>query len=908
MTGKKIESAGSLLLLKEPEDSRQKDEWSAAERYLDFTKEIIVAIDLDEKITHINRAGCETLGIRREEIFGENWFEMFVPENLREDARSYFRRLIFEDGYHSEHFESYAIGSESHEKIISWHIAAFADESGNTIGVLGSGEDITELVVMKGELSQQMAYTKGILDNAPDMILVLDRRWKITYANNTLAKFAGMKTNEVVGKELMSVVKEAGILNSKSVKILSARMKEWLQTGKPISDVELDAIDKNGEEFSFSYSTSVIKGEDGDVIGEFVIIRDITESKKVKEVIEESEEKYSSLVELSPDAIMMISEAKIVFCNSQYYKMLGIEDYDVVGKSVFELLNGIMKDSLAVLTKDERQKIVKNLKDAARGVVEPRRYQIPARRSTGEMIWVEIYVTPITYKKKTAEMILVRDITESKRAEEITKIEHQKYQEVVENIDEGLFNMDLKGRVRLINPKIAEKVTGYDMDEIEGKSLTMLAPKEEMPAAISVIQKVLGGNKIRNFETVLKKKDGTIVPFLMSLTPKMKDGKIYEIFGVVNDISEKKNAEEKARVVQERYKTVVENIGEGLFIQDATGVINYVNPEIENITGYSARELIGSNFANLLSKDVRKIILPGFGRLMKGETLHNLDINFTRKDGEEIFIEITITPYLKKGKITEITGVIRDITERKESEAILNKTLSDLKHTNKELEQFAYVASHDLQEPLRMVGSYVQLISRRYKGRLDDDADEFIEYAVDGARRMQNMINDLLTYSRVGTRGSPFKQINCEEIIRNVTIDLSILIEENNASITHDPLPVVWADEVQLIQLFSNLIGNSIKYRREDNPKVHISVEKSADNWLFSVQDNGMGIDSVYKENIFNVFSRMDKRQSGTGIGLAVCMKIVKRHGGNIWVKSELNKGSTFYFTIPTRRKFDDEE
>ena len=204
-----------------------------------------------------------------------------------------------------------------------------------------------------------------------------------------------------------------------------------------------------------------------------------------------------------------------------------------------------------------------------------------------------------------------------------------------------------------------------------------------------------------------------------------------------------------------------------------------------------------------------------------------------------------------------------------------------------------------------MVGSYVQLISRRYKGKLDEDADEFIEYAVDGARRMQNMINDLLTYSRVGTRGSPFEQIDCEMVIENVTMDLSILIEENNALLTHDPLPVVWADEVQLIQLFSNLIGNSIKYRRADDPKVHISVEKRCDEFIFSLRDNGIGIDPLYKDNIFNVFSRMDKRQSGTGIGLAVCMKIVQRHGGRMWVESEINKGSTFYFTIPTKRRFD---
>jgi len=908
MNEEKIESAGSLMLLKKQEESALKEEWNALQRYLGFTHAIIVAIDLYENIVHINKKGCEILDCVEEEIISENWFEFFIPDDKREEARSNFKELIAGDLKELELFEYPVLRKEGFEKIIAWHNTVVTDESGNITGVLGFGDDVTELRKMHDELSQQKAYTKNILDNAPDMILVLDARFKITYANNTLIKFAGMNRDEVNGKGLLDVVKETGILNSGSVEILSNRMKEWLQTGKPISDVELNVVDDNGEELTLSYSTSVIKGEDEGTIGEVVIIRDITEPTKIREEIKESEEKYSSLVELSPDAILLIREGKIVFCNSQYYRMLGIEGYDVIGKSVFELLTGNMKDALSIMTKDERRMVLKNLTDAARGDVEPHTYQIPMKKASGEIICIELYVAPTTYKKKTAEMILARDITEHKRAEEIVKIEREKYLDVIENIDEGLYNMDLKGRVNFINPKVAEKITGYDIEEIDGKSLAMLAPKEEMPVAVSAIQKVLGGGVLRNFETVIKKKDDTWIPILMSLTPKVKDGEIYEIFGIVNDISEKKNAEEEVRVVQERYKTVVENIGEGLFIVDATGVINYVNPEAERVTGYKTDDLIGLNFTNLLSKDAQNAILPSLNKLINGESLHNLEIKFLRKDGEEIFIAITISPNVKKGKITEITGVIMDITERKKSEAALNNTLSDLERTNRELEQFAYVASHDLQEPLRMVGSYVQLLSRRYKGELDSDADEFIEYAVDGARRMQNMINDLLTYSRVETRGSPFERTDCEGVIKNVIIDISLLIEENDASITHDHMPTVLADEVQLIQLFNNLIGNAIKYRRDEQPKIHISVENSSDEWIFSVQDNGIGIDQTHKDNIFKVFGRMDKKQSGTGIGLAVCMKIVQRHGGRMWVESELNKGSVFYFTIPIKRNEDDGE
>ncbi len=225
----------------------------------------------------------------------------------------------------------------------------------------------------------------------------------------------------------------------------------------------------------------------------------------------------------------------------------------------------------------------------------------------------------------------------------------------------------------------------------------------------------------------------------------------------------------------------------------------------------------------------------------------------------------------------------------------------ELARSNAELQQFAYIASHDLQEPLRMVTSYLQLLERRYQGKLDSDADDFIHYAVDGAMRMRALINDLLAYSRIGTRGSPFQLTSCNAAIAHAITNLKVAIEESKAVVTYQDLPDLWADPTQLTQLFQNLISNAVKFCREAPPQVWIQASREDDTWLFSVQDNGIGIDPQYAERIFVIFQRLNNRvdYAGTGIGLAVCKKIVERHGGKIWVQSELGQGATFYFTIP---------
>jgi len=223
-----------------------------------------------------------------------------------------------------------------------------------------------------------------------------------------------------------------------------------------------------------------------------------------------------------------------------------------------------------------------------------------------------------------------------------------------------------------------------------------------------------------------------------------------------------------------------------------------------------------------------------------------------------------------------------------------------LKRSNEDLEQFAYVASHDLQEPLRVVRGYVQLLERKFKGLLDADAEQFIFYIVDGVERMRQLITDLLNYSRVGSLGREFRSINMQALVDRVRENLDKVIAETGATLVYDSLPEVQGDETQLVQLFQNLIGNGIKFRGESPPRIEISARREGDRWVFAVRDNGIGIDREYWDQIFVIFQRLHTRQKypGTGIGLAICKRILERHGGAIWLESELGKGSTFYFTL----------
>ena len=728
---------------------------------------------------------------------------------------------------------------------------------------------------------------RTLLDGAQDYaIFMLDPQGQVVSWNAGAERIKGYKAEEIMGHNYAGFFTQEDIERGWPGEILR------MATANGRHEEQCMRVRKGGSRFLASVTCTALLDPAGNLRGFSEISRDVSESKELGA-------KYSGLLEAAPDAMVVVNQGgKIVRLNVQAEKQFGYRHDELVGRQVKDIIpQGFAERLIADGTRTAAEALAQQI---GTGI------ELYGRRKNGSDFPIEIMLSPLESAEGVLVTAAIRNISLRKDAEKHLAQMEGRYRGLLEAAPDAMVVVNQSGEIVLLNVQ-AEKQFGYRRDELVGQKVKNIIPEgfaERLiadgtrTAAEALAQQIGTG-----IELYGRRKNGSDFPIEIMLSPlESADGIL--VTAAIRDISVRKDAEKHLAQMEGRYRGLLEAAPDAMVVVNQSGEIVLLNVQAEKQFGYRRDELVGQK--------VKNIIPEGFAERLVADALRSaedalaqqigtgIELNGRRKNGSDFPIEIMLSP-LESADGTLVTAAIRDITTRKKAEADLLQKVEELNRSNEELGQFAYIASHDLQEPLRMVASYTQLLSRRYKGKLDSDADEFISFAVDGASRMHRMIQDLLAYSRVGTKGKDLLDASSEEALHQALMNLRGAIEDSAALVTHDPLPAVMADEMQLIQLFQNLVGNAIKYQNPGVPRVHVSaVKNGGKKWIFSVQDNGLGIDSQYFEKIFGMFQRLHKREefAGTGIGLAICKKIVERHGGSISVESQLGHGSTFRFAL----------
>jgi len=613
--------------------------------------------------------------------------------------------------------------------------------------------------------------------------------------------------------------------------------------------------------------------------------------------LKESEERFRLLIETVKDyAIFMINpDGYVTSWNKGAEHVKGYSSEEIIGKhiSVFYTAEEL-----------ERGEPEYNLQMAKeQGRFEGEGWRV---RKDGSRFWADFILTPFydDSKKIIGFVKVTRDETERKKTGEELMNSKKFLDSVIENIPNMLFIKDAK-ELRFVRfNKAGEELLGYSREELMGKNDYDFFTKEQADFFTSKDRMVINSGKLFDIpeESIKTKNKGTRILETKKIPILDTDGSPLYLLGISNDITEQKKMQAALQASEEKFNKAFQLSPAGIALTNLiTKKYIDVNESFLKIIGFEKEEIIGhtsqdTEFMNL--NDHQQIL----EEIKTKGSVRNREVVFKKKSGEMGTLLVSAELININNEEHALT-IIYDITDRIKAETELKQKSEELVRSNLELEQFAYVASHDLQEPLRMVNSYVQLLAERYKDKLDEDANDFIGFAVDGSNRMRILIQSLLEYSRVN-RVKPFKKIDVSEVVKDVLDSIRNTIEENNADIQIEKLPIIVGDAILIGQLFQNLIINAIKFKGIEPPKIIIAGEKvNNTEYLFSVKDNGIGIPKEYSEKIFVIFQRLHNKSEypGTGIGLAICKKIVERHGGRIWVESELGKGSTFYFTIAER-------
>lgn len=510
--------------------------------------------------------------------------------------------------------------------------------------------------------------------------------------------------------------------------------------------------------------------------------------------------------------------------------------------------------------------------------------------------WNWSLVPTIEDNKVTGLVLTLTDVTDAVDARRDLQMKAM----LLDNVSDATVGMDRNFCVIYWN-KAAEELFEWNREEVLGKYLLDIIKTDFTDKKVEDLKDELSKNGYLSFEVVQYTKSGRKL-YIENVTHAIydSDGQITGYVSVRKDISERKRQLELLKINEARFRNAVENLPFFVIIYDADRKIQFANSYTRSFLEMGHDELTGNTNEGVFGSETSAKFDMILEECLASGTSTSGEIRLIYRGSKHIFC-VNYVPVLQESKIYQIMGIYHEITDKKEAEEKQLKILRELSRSNKELEEFAYIASHDLQEPVRMAVSFSELLSRKYSGRMDQEADEFISYIVAAGKRMSSLIRDLLIYSRINTNIRPFEYVNTADVLSEVLKDLKILLAESRAKLNCHSMPVVFGDRIQIRQLFQNLIVNAVKFRGQNSPVIEIGSRQNGTMHEFFVRDNGIGIEEEFFEKIFLIFQRLHAHDKypGTGIGLSLCKKIVETHGGKIWVESAPGKGSAFYFTLP---------
>ncbi len=754
---------------------------------------------------------------------------------------------------------------------------------GITIGkeVLTTLFDVSEREKYEADLQNALNFNTSVVQDSPIGKAVYDKSGQCIMANKKAAEFVGASVDQILKQNFNRIEswKKSGLVDAANTILENGGTdkKEIHVKSSFGKDVWLEC-----------HFTRFFQNNEPHLL---FIYNDISESRFYQEELKESQQRFKLATEGANAGIWDWKPGtNEVFYSKIWKQHVGYEDHEL--KSEFTTWEKLLHPD----DSERMHRAVENYLKNPRGrFIE----EFRMRHKNGTYRWIRNEAASLKNEQgNIVRMFGVHtDITEKKEAEEALKESEERHRLIFESVNDAIFICNENGRIVEINPAGC-RIYGYSKDEFLELDPHKLLHEDWQHELDRFFKTCMAGKKYTS-ENVEYTSSGEIMHTQVYGSPLEFKGQKH-IMAVVRDITSLKNAQEDLEHSREQLQLITDLIPVLVSYLKPDHRYEFVNKGYENWFGTTAADVVGKHAKDIIGEEAYQITKQDLDRVFAGETVE-YERMMPYKHGKKRYTQTTFLPHKKGNKVEGAIVCVNDVTPLKEKQNELRKLLEELERSNKELEQFAYIASHDLQEPLRMVSSFLQLLERKYNEKLDDDGREFIRYAVDGASRMKTLINDLLKFSRVGTRGKPFTNTIMNQVINQVLTNLSDTIKESGARFVLGKLPEIDADESQMVQLFQNLVSNAIKFRGDKTPQISISAKENKKQVTFTVSDNGIGIEPKFHERIFIIFKRLhtSDKYPGTGIGLAVCKKIVDRHHGTISLKSAPGKGTSFKIIIP---------